>query len=138
MSNRPLGEGAFGPEPAHDLRLTRALRSVIADPPMADVDWAGLSARINRAVDARQRLPWWSYATQWERLVLPLALAAGLAGAIALFGLGAEPQTQGALYASSADAVAELIGEASTADVARSFARSVTSTSVELSNGVVE
>ena len=77
-SRSTLGTGAFGPEPAHDRRLGAMLRDVAGETPHAAVHWSALADRITSRVAAQMAAPWWSYATRWERRVIPLALAAGL------------------------------------------------------------
>src|SRR5258708_40112744 len=79
-SNGTLGEGAFGPEPERDLTLAALLREHLGGAPMSEVAWSALAAHIGDAVATQLAAPWWAWATRWERRVIPLALAAGLAG----------------------------------------------------------
>jgi hypothetical protein len=120
-------------EPVRDPRLGALLRDVVGEPPVAEVSWPQLAHRIAAAVHAQPSAPWWSYAERWQRRVLPLALAAGLVGALAFWGTAssrlAEP--------SSADVVAAVVMGTSPADAASSFAHSVTGT-LELNGTVPE
>jgi hypothetical protein len=109
-------------EPARDARLGALLREAVGDVPMADVRWPQLAQRIAAAVHAHQA-PWWSYAERWQRRVLPLALAAGLVGALAFWGTAASRSAD----ASTTDLVSAVVTGTSPADAASSYARSVTS-----------
>ena len=121
------GENIFGAaEPARDVALAALIGDVVGAPPFGDVDWAALGARIASA-RARQRMAWWSYTARWERRMLPVALAAGLAGVLALWGLGMPAAPRLATAVSIADPMAEIVDGTATADAARSFARSITS-----------
>ena len=119
-SGNPFGSG----EPARDAVLSPLLREVVGTPPASQVDWSALARRIAVATTAPLHTPWWSYAARWERRVLPLALAAGLAAGFALW--GAEAPRSSVTVASE-----ELVGAVSigapTDDVARSLARSIAS-----------
>jgi hypothetical protein len=118
----------FGPlEPARDAELGALLADVVGAPPVADVDWAALAGRIASA-RARQRTAWWSYAARWERRALPVALAAGLAGVLALWGLGMPATSHAAAAGTFSDPIAAMVDGTPAEDAARSFARSVTST----------
>ena len=134
--SRPtLGKGAFGPEPAHDPRLGALLRDVIGDTPHAAVQWSVLAERIGNRVAAQMAAPWWSYATRWERRVIPLALAAGLTAVIALWSTTASAS---ATQVTSASGVAtSVLSGTPEEDAALVFARSITS-SVDLTAGVPE
>lgn len=114
-----------GAEPARDARLGALLSQVVGASPAGDVDWPALADRIATA-RARQRMAWWSYAARWERRAVPVAIAAGLAGVIALWGLGTpslqRPET---VVAMTADPVAALVGGTTPADAARSYAGSL-------------
>jgi hypothetical protein len=111
-------------EPARDARLGALLRDVVGDPPMTEVNWPHLAERIGAAVSAYQGAPWWSYAERWQRRAIPLALAAGLVGALAFLGAASSTRTD----ASSPDLVSAVVMGTSPADAATSFARSVTGT----------
>ena len=50
--------------------------------------------------------PWWSYATRWERRVIPLALAAGIAASAALWSTPSASTSQSASASELATAVA--------------------------------
>lgn len=123
-TNHPFGES----EPARDAELAALLREVTGDVPMAAVDWDALAGRISRAVPARAAAPWWSYATRWERRMLPIALAAGLVGALTLW-TSAGPASLAAAQLSASDAVEQIVTGAPSEDVALSFARAVTTES---------
>ena len=124
-TTRPtLGEGAFGPEPAHDAQLGRALAEHVGAVPMGDVDWSALASRISASVAGQVPTAWWDYATRWERRMLPLAIAAGLAGAFTLWSTSpAAAQSQ----VTSASAVATAVASGTPAeDAASMFAHAVT------------
>jgi hypothetical protein len=112
-------------EPARDPELAALLAGVVGFPPAADVDWTALATRIGSA-RARQRAAWWSYAARWERRAIPVALAAGLAGVLALWGLGMPLPARGTMTTASTDPIAAIVDGTPVADVARTFARSVT------------
>jgi hypothetical protein len=118
-SGNPFGTG----EPARDARLGLLLRDIVGSTPTGQVDWTALARRIANATPLHS--PWWSYATRWERRVLPLALAAGIAGAVALWGLGT-PSQLAAAPSASADLVTAVAAGTPADDAARSFARSIT------------
>jgi hypothetical protein len=132
--SRTLGAGAFGPEPAHDPELGALLRGVVGDTPHAAVNWTTLAARIGEHVARQTAAPWWSYATQWERRVIPLALAAGIAAVAALWtSASASPSPL-----TSASALATAVASGTPAeDAASQFARSITN-AVDLTAGVPE
>ena len=135
MTNRTLGNGAFGPEPAHDPELGALLRAALGDAPMESVNWTRLAARIGERVAAQVATPWWSYAARWERRVIPIAIAAGIAAAAALFSTTASASE---VQRTSASALAtEVANGTPPEDAAALFARSITST-VEFSAGVPE
>ncbi|CAN5182820.1 hypothetical protein BH09GEM1_BH09GEM1_21040 [soil metagenome] len=133
---RTLGVGAFGPEPAHDPELGALLRDVIDDAPMDRVNWTRLAARIGDRVAAQAAGPWWSYAARWERRVIPIAIAAGIAAAAALFTSTASASEVAQRTTASALAT-EVASGTPAEDAALLFARSITST-VDLSAGVPE
>jgi hypothetical protein len=120
-SGNPFGTG----EPARDAELGPLLRDIVGTPPVAQVDWTALARRIAVATAAPLHLPWWGYTARWERRALPLALAAGLAGAVALWGLGTPAQLS-ATATGTTDLVTAVASGAPADDVARSFARSIT------------
>ena len=132
--SRTLGIGAFGPEPAHDPELGALLRDAVGDTPSASVDWTRLAARIGERVAKQSATPWWIYATQWERRVIPLALAAGIAAAAALWTTASASPTP--LTSASALATAVATGTP-VEDAASQFARSITN-AVDLTAGVPE
>ena len=136
MTNkRTLGVGAFGPEPAHDPELSALLRSVVDDAPMDSVDWTRLAARIGERVAAQAAGPWWSYAAQWEKRVIPVFIAAGIAAAAVLFTTTASASE---VQRTTASAMTTEVASGTPAeDAAVLFAGSITST-VEMSAGVPE
>jgi hypothetical protein len=119
-------------EPARDVKLGAILRDAVGEAPLDAVDWTALALRIGDAAAAQA--PWWSYAARWERRVVPLALAAGLLGAVALWSTA--PRAYGATP-SAPDLIAAVLTGTPPADAATSFAHSVTS-SVDISSGVRE
>ena len=136
MTNkRTLGVGAFGPEPAHDRELGALLRGVVDDAPMDSVDWTRLAARIGERVVVQASGPWWSYAARWERRVLPVFVAAGIAAAAVLFTTTASASE---VQRTTASAMTTEVASGTPAeDAAVAFAGSITST-VELTAGVPE
>lgn len=135
MTNRTIGHGAFGPEPAHDPELGALLRSVIDEAPMDSVNWTRLAARIGERVGVHASDTWWSYAARWERRMIPIAIAAGIAAAAALFSTTASASE---LPRTTASALATEVASGTPAeDAAVLFARSITST-VDLTAGVAE
>ena len=120
QSGNPFGSG----EPARDAFLGSRLREVLGTPPANQVDWAALARRIAVATTAPLHTPWWSYAARWERRVLPLALAAGIAAGVALWGVDAP---RSSVTVASEELVGAVSNGAPTDDVARSLARSIAS-----------
>ena len=130
-----LGTGAFGPEPAPDPALGALLRDVVGDPPAHAVDWTALATRIASRVGAQATTPWWIYAAQWERRMIPLALAAGVVAAAALWNTTATTATT--TLASASSFTTEVASGTPADDAASQFARTVTN-SVDLAAGVPE
>lgn len=120
LDARPFGSA----EPDRDRALGALLAEVVGRSPVHDVDWPALAARIASARQ-RNRSSWWAYATRWERRAVPVALAAGLVGVLALWGLGM-PATARVTVATVADPIAALFDGTPVDDAARSFARSAT------------
>lgn len=118
-------ESIFGDaEPARDPAIRAALVGAVGVTPEHEVDWDALAERI--AVGrARHLADWWSHVAGWERRALPVALAAGLVGALALWGLGMPASRTGAALAPS-DAVTALFDGVPMADAALSYAQSLT------------
>ena len=114
-----------GREPARDHRLGARLRDLVGTPPVGDVEWSRLAERIARATGGRHAASWWSYAARWERRAIPIAVAAGLAGAITLWGLGTPVPMR---VSAAGDLVTAVVNGVPAEDAARSFARSVTGT----------
>src|SRR5258705_11175283 len=71
-------------EPSRDERLGALLREVVGTTPLDDVDWTALADRVGGAVRAHGA-PWWIHVERRQRRALPLALAAGLVGALAVW-----------------------------------------------------
>ena len=135
MTNRTLGTGAFGPEPAHDPELGALLRVAVGDAPMDRVNWTRLAARIGERIGVQATAPWWAYAARWERRVIPIAIAAGIAAAAVLFTTTASASE---VQRTSASALAtEVASGTPVEDAAALFARSITS-AVDLTAGVPE
>lgn len=129
-----LGDGAFGPEPAHDAQLGALLREVIGGTPGSVVNWTRLAERIGERVGRQAAAPWWSYAMQWERRVIPLALAAGIAAVASLW----TTASGSTVLITSASALATAVASGTPVDDAASqFARSITN-SVDFAAGVPE
>ncbi len=125
MTNRTIGTGAFGPEPARDPELGALLREEFGDAPMGGVNWTRLATRIGQQVAAQAAAPWWAYAARWERRVIPIAIAAGIAAAAALFSTTASASE---VPRTSASALAtEVASGTPVEDAAALFARSITS-----------
>jgi hypothetical protein len=129
IHSTPDGHG----EPARDARLGALLRDVVGDASMTEERWAHLAQRITEAVRAQQGAPWWSYAERWQSRVLPLALAAGLVGALAFWGTASSRSAE----ASTTDFVSAVVTGTSPADAASSYARSVT-TAMDVNGQVPE
>ena len=113
-------------EPSRDAVLGARLAEVVGRPPVADVDWSALATRIS-AARTHDRPSWWSYAARWERRAVPVAIAAGLAGVIALWALGMPSPPHLAAVAMVSDPVAATVDGTPAADAARSYARTLTS-----------
>jgi hypothetical protein len=113
-------------EPRRDEALGALLRRATGDVPVGAVDWDGLASRITRALPQRAASTWWSYAERWERRMLPLALAASLLGAFALWNSGTIGAPSPVTQIASIDLVADVVEGAPADDVALTFARSVT------------
>lgn len=124
-------------EPARDERLGALLREIVGDPALARVEWERLAGRIAAALPTPQFTPWWSYAERWQRAVVPLALAAGLVGLLAVWDTaGSATRTESAVPGASEMMTAVMSGT-SAADAARTYARSLTN-SIDLSDGAIE
>ena len=125
-----------GGEPVRDERLGALLRAAVGEPPMTDVDWSALAARVSAAVRSQHGTPWWGHVARWQRRALPLALAAGLVGALALW-----HSTLGTREAASAfgsgELVTAVVSGTPSDDAALSYAGWLTST-VELATEVPE
>ena len=121
----PLGEGAFGGEPARDVRLGNLLRDHVGATPGDDVNWDALASRISSGI--RGQSEWWSYAARWDRRAIPIALAAGIVGAMLLFNTHAAS----ASTAVAPDLFAEVVNGTTPDEAVRFYSRAVTSTVVE-------
>ena len=125
-----------GGEPARDERLGALLRAAVGEPPMTEVNWSALAERVGAAVRSHHFTPWWGHVARWQRRALPLALAAGLVGALALWhsSLGARDT---APAVGSGELVTAVVSGTSSTDAAQSYAGWLTST-VELTSEVPE
>jgi hypothetical protein len=112
-------------EPPRDATLAALLRQAEGDLPVGAVDWDALASRIARSLPGRTTITWWSYADRWSRRMLPLALAASLLGAVALWQAN-EGSSATAASAATPDVVADVVQGAPVDDAARNFARTVT------------
>lgn len=112
-------------EPPRDEELAALLRQVAGDVPLAAVNWDALAERISRSLPQRAATTWWGYAARWERRMLPIALAASLLGAIALWNSAGPAPTMVAQLGAS-DIVAEVAQGTTAEDAASSFARTIT------------
>jgi len=123
------GSETFNPfaavDPPRDEALAALLRQVEGDVPVRAVDWDALASRIARSLPGRASLTWWSYAERWSQRLLPIAFAASLLGAVALWQADELPSVATA-SAAVTDVVAEVVQGAPVEDAARSFARTVT------------
>ena len=113
-------------EPTRDEALAAVLRQATGDVPMGSVDWDALASRISRALPARATTTWWSYAERWERRMLPLALAASLLGALALWTSSVEPAAAMVAQVDASELVTDVAQGAAAEEVATSFARTIT------------
>jgi hypothetical protein len=112
-------------DPPRDEALAALLRQVEGDVPVRAVDWDALASRIARSLPGRATISWWSYADRWSQRMLPIALAASLIGAVALWQAG-ELSSVSTASAAGTDVVADVVQGAPVEDAARSFARTVT------------
>ena len=124
-------------EPARDARLGSLLRDIVGEAPMADVDWTALADRVGAAVRSQHAAPWWSHVERWQRRALPLALAAGLVGALALWSSALGSRGDVPALGGTPDFVTAVVSGTSSAEAALSYAGSLTS-SVDLAAGVPE
>lgn len=113
-------------EPARDVRLGLMLRDTIGGTPSGDVDWAALAKRIGDRLPVQMSTPWWTYASRWERRAIPLALAAGIMGAIALWGTAGTTSTASVSTTEEVALSAVASGELSET-AARQFSQAITS-----------
>ena len=76
-----------------DPRLRAELEAALPEPPVDEVDWEGLRARIARGAEprlarlrlgGRARAAWWEYAARWAAPMLPAAVAVAAALALLL------------------------------------------------------
>jgi hypothetical protein len=125
-----------GSEPARDERLGALLRDAVGDPQLSETEWHTLAERVGAAVRAQQPTPWWGHVARWQLRALPLALAAGLMGAFALWNAAQSPRETAAPYYAG-DAITAVVSGTSSAEAARSYAGFVTNT-VDYSANVPE
>jgi hypothetical protein len=112
-------------DPPRDEALAAVLRRAEGEVPVHAVDWDALASRIARSLPGRATITWWSYAERWSQRLIPLAFAASLLGAVALW--QADELSDGAtVSAATTDVVADVVQGAPVEDAARSFARTVT------------
>jgi len=87
MSGRKDENGGLDP------RLRAELQAALPEPPVDEVDWEGLRARIAAGAEprlarlrlgGRARAAWWEYAARWAAPVLPAAVAVAAALALLL------------------------------------------------------
>ncbi len=114
---------ADGREPARDPLLGALLRAIMGDVPVGAVDWPGLAVRISAGIRAQRAAPWWSYAERWQRRAIPLAIAAGLVGALAFWGTA--QRADAAVVTSASDLVSAVVSGESPSDAATSFLGSI-------------
>ena len=93
-----------------DPRLRAELEAALPEPPVDEVDWEGLRARIARGAEprlarlrlgGRARAAWWEYAARWAAPVLPAAVAVAAALALLLGRLDNSTPTATATVASA-------------------------------------
>jgi hypothetical protein len=129
MADSMNSDSSFNPfnpaEPPRDEALAAVLRQATGDVPVGAVNWDALASRISRALPARASTAWWSYAQLWERRMLPLALAASLVGAIALW-TSAEPAVAAVVPVGVSEIVADVAQGAPAAEAARTVAGTLT------------
>jgi transcriptional regulator GlxA family with amidase domain len=129
MADSMHNDSSFNPfdpaEPSRDEALAAVLRRATGDVPVGAVDWDALASRIARALPGRSATTWWGYAERWSRRMLPIALAATLVGAFALWEAD-EPSSAMVASSGASDVVVDLVQGAPAEDAARSFARTVT------------
>jgi len=123
-------------EPVRDARLGALLRDVVGEAPMTSVDWTALADRIGTAARLQQTAPWWSYVERWQRRALPLALAAGLVGGLALWHSALHIRVESVAVVSP-DLVSSVVAGTPSVEAALSYAHTVTS-SEELTTRVPE
>ncbi|NUO37315.1 MAG: hypothetical protein HOQ19_13950 [Gemmatimonadaceae bacterium] len=123
-------------EPPRDAQLGALLRESVGVPPMADVDWSALAERVSAAIRSQQSLPWWGHVERWRLRAVPLALAAGLMGALALWNAQLNGREAAAPFYAG-DAITEVVSGASSADAAGHYAGFVTTT-VDVATGIPE
>ena len=93
-------------DPPRDEALAALLRQAEGDVPLRAVDWDALASRIARSLPGRATITWWSYADRWSRRMLPIALAASLLGAVALWQAG-EPASSTVASSGVSDVVVD-------------------------------
>jgi hypothetical protein len=123
-------------EPSRDERLGALLRDCVGEAPMHDVDWSALAERVSAAVRSQSAMPWWGHIERWRLRAVPLALAAGLIGALALWTDIVVGRAEAATYP-VADMVSAIVSGGSSVDAATSFTGSLTASN-ELVSGVPE
>ena len=112
-------------EPARDERLGALLRESVGPPPGSNVNWNALADRIGAAVRERRVAPWWDQVALWQRRAVPLALAAGLVGALALFRAGGDAPGDAGSASEPLDLVSAVVSGTSSSDAALTYAVAV-------------
>jgi len=131
--NRIIGQGAFEPDPPRDKALGALLREQMGSVPVDEVDWGALAQGISARIAAHVASPWWTYTSRWERRLIPIALAAGLAAAAVLMKLESNAST----FVSAASVSNAVISGTPVEDAAFQFAHSVTSVA-DISTAVLQ
>lgn len=124
-------------EPSRDERLGALLRATVGEQPTSAVNWNALAIRIGASIRERQVAPWWSHVALWQRGAVRLALAAGLVGALALFGSGSVMNGDSEPASEPLDLVSAVVSGTSPSDAALTYAGAVAG-SPWLANGAPE
>ena len=126
-----------GGEPERDERLGELLRDAVGESPMRDVDWTALAARVGSAVRAHHATPWWGHVSRWQQRALPLALAAGLVGALAIWQSSAEAR-EPVLVPGTGDLVTAVVSGAPADEAAMFYAGALATTVEQAATGMPE
>jgi hypothetical protein len=71
-------------EGTDEQEIRAALRDAIDSPALDDVDWEALQRRVMLAVERDALRPWWAVTAHWAGVVVPVSVAASLAGVFTL------------------------------------------------------